>query len=432
MKSPRILLTLLLPLLFILAGCSTDETSSSTGNYTFIVHYSGSGWDQMNRWIVLHTLSGDSVLGVQQVTHEGSYDFGAVSSDHVTVTFLDSLGDGWHISSYINTRGGKWKFSHAPASSSLGTVEVTVPRQWGDYTQIRISWPGSTWSGILSPQDTAQTRVLRNVYNLERDNRFSLLVRVSGESGTAFGWLTRQSFQLQQNNSYTVSVYGGYNPRAITTSRPVQILNLRGYRAQSGSWYPLSEAYDRDGRTAFSMPWAGFPVSNWNIEAAYYGQDEQFQFYKAYSQVPAQVEIPSSFVSATFYTPSDYRAVTVNGEADVLWGSWRWITSEGKTSQWTVYCDPASATIRRPVLPSSLRSLVGSDSAAHFSGQIGIINYDDVSGWENYLPALYSLSGDASRTEYGSYSYARAVTADLPLSRAEVSSPLPHTRQFVQ
>ena len=247
--------------LLLLAGmvfwsCENGDDPGSAP--TFSVHFANVDTDSLHLWVMLHNLSGDTVLAVRKVGHSGVADFGPVYADRITCTIIQRGQQQIFLNTYRNVPGGEWNGTwFFRPSESIGTADVRLNYTPASNLLLDRSEDGGGYNGIiLFPGELYH--YITPVYRLDQGG-FSLYARVYNDTSSLCGWLLRAPFQLQETNHYTLDLTAPTHYRTLALNRQCRSVSVLAKISDDfGAWSRIlaSEADPLN----YQFPDCGFPA----------------------------------------------------------------------------------------------------------------------------------------------------------------------------
>jgi hypothetical protein len=383
-------------ILLFTVGCESDSDSNPSPT-PFSVQFTDFPPSNASAWVVLHNLSGDSVLMIQPTTATGKVNFGVVNTEHVTFTTIAIYGSRSFVelNSYVDVPSGEWRIpwpSSFEPQYYLGSARITMNYPVGDSTII-LDGPDAGHYVAIDPSDSTFSWTIP-VYSLDANHTISLFAHTNTHTSYHCGWLLNQPFEPLPTNAYTINLAQTAPTKTIEINSPRRVtaayLNAFHGECEFPFALDLQEIPDA-GPSTITVHEPAFPVSKYYLRLVSPIGTEFFEYDCLVDHLPSSLNISVSTLSAE-YNASAHRFdhVSVIGDADDMVIDW----SDQHSLGWLVHTNPHYPFRTLPMVPDTLLAR-WSMSRSDFSGYaIYTYDCDNVSSFSGYMVQEYQTNSE--------------------------------------
>ncbi len=415
MKKTIILLSSFL--LTVFNGCEKESNPADTGNATnFKINFVNNRI-RGNGWVVLHSLDGKSVQSYKSFIKNAAVDFGNINSERVTFTYIDSYTDqyGWKniiITSDLNAPAGEWQLD-GNGYSYKGKFNITMNYPNNNYRNRSLGIRGNSSIGYTTTfgQSSIYTG---DIYYIRPDTKlsiFSSIITANADSGLC-GWISDANFNLNETNTYSLTLDKLMNRKMITTSKPFQRCFLEVLSGDSLERTGMSFYSSDLNSMVTNFPvfyYSGYPRDYYYMSFSYSDMLQSEGYSAKLTDLPSNVSVPNLALNAIYNADSvRFENLITSGSFDQYAAAWSYVDATSKIIfSWIVYAPHTSKSVNRPFLPTEvINQIPPLDLSRLKAYNLGILDYDTMNSMDEIITKFFKSNTVPLKT-YNVYHYYR-------------------------
>lgn len=360
----KILLTLLIPMLF-LAACN-DENDNYQLGFATSKKFIGE-----KAWLVVNNYGDRELIDFVELKPGTPYISPETRSFKVNTTIINQTEevDGrkkYYLTSYVSLPTRHWLLKGGDVMPKpAGYAEVNVYNVPMVSEEVVVStrlqhFTESSVEGDVSFEFPVRT--------LDSQNKFNLLATAINNQSMEgrYSWLLNQDFSIGGSNAYNVVLERDMIKKQVKSSIPLDFAEVYSFESTLqgfGNIYKHYEVEFNAGQTSFPLLYADLPTDQYYFFSAGYNIGSRQNIHRHYyvSEIPDLVNVSNTTISGN-YSPSDQTIenIRVNGQVSYLGAVYRYETDEA-VFIWDLYFPKHYTSFYLPTLPDALNELTGID-----------------------------------------------------------------------